>query len=158
MNAVHHDVVGSELRCGETACDIGAVIVAPQSKIMIKDEILNQSVRFDCARKVRAQHAPCFVVLAPGLNQMPKPLTALSAYLRTASHLLHPGVVSSRCGARRDRLTARIGEVELTDRRLPAPPRGGGVLRGWTVSQISRCPKSKGGPKTAPSAPLSGGR
>jgi hypothetical protein len=41
MNAVRHDVVGSELRCGETACNINTVVVAPQSKVMIKEEILN---------------------------------------------------------------------------------------------------------------------
>ena len=38
MNAVRHDVIGSELRCGETACNINTVVVAPQSKVMIKEE------------------------------------------------------------------------------------------------------------------------
>jgi hypothetical protein len=38
MYAVHHDVVGSELRCGETACDTDTVIVAPQSEVMIEAE------------------------------------------------------------------------------------------------------------------------
>ena len=41
MNAVRHDVVGSELRCGETACNINTVVVALQSKVMIKEEIWN---------------------------------------------------------------------------------------------------------------------
>src|SRR5215469_14985333 len=41
MNAVRHDVVGSELRCREPACNIDPVIMAPQSKVTIKEEILN---------------------------------------------------------------------------------------------------------------------
>ena len=41
MNAVRYNIVGSELRCGETACNIDIVVVAPQSKVMIKEEILN---------------------------------------------------------------------------------------------------------------------
>src|SRR5262249_52968975 len=47
MNAVRHDVIRSELRGVETAGNVDVIIVTPQSEIMIKEEILNQTVRFD---------------------------------------------------------------------------------------------------------------
>jgi hypothetical protein len=47
MNSVRHDVVGSELCYREAAGDVDIIIVTTQSEIMIKEEILNQTVRVD---------------------------------------------------------------------------------------------------------------
>jgi phosphoglycerate-specific signal transduction histidine kinase len=51
------------------------------------------------------------------VNQMAEPLTALSAYLRTASHLLRPDPVSSRAEL-----------VEIIEKGLVQTERASGIL------------------------------
>ena len=72
-NAVRLRIVRSQLRRSKTACDIHAIVVAAQHKVLTKEKILNEAVRFDRARKVREFTLNQDIVASqPKKNWLPK--------------------------------------------------------------------------------------